>query len=80
MIIPIRCMTCNQVIASKYEIYLNLVKDLYKKNPGKNEKYITCNMENIEETNEEKAFKILGLHRYCCRRHLLTHTDLIDII
>ena len=26
------------------------------------------------------SFNILGIKRYCCRRHLLSHTDLVDII
>lgn len=29
-------------------------------------------------TGELEAFEQLGLTRYCCRRMLLTHVDLID--
>ena len=32
------------------------------------------------KTSRENVFEILGLTRYCCRRHLLTHVDLIEII
>ena len=28
--------------------------------------------------NNENALKILGLKRYCCKRMLLTHVNLID--
>ena len=74
MIIPIRCMTCNKVLASKYQIYLELVKDYDKNN---HEKYITSDMAIKGKTPQEKAFELLGLNRYCCRRHLLGHVDII---
>ncbi|PFH37421.1 DNA-directed RNA polymerase II RPB10 [Besnoitia besnoiti] len=31
-----------------------------------------------EDRPEGEALDILGLDRYCCRRMLLTHADLID--
>ena len=34
--------------------------------------------EGHEEGAEVQAFEILGLKRYCCRRMLLTHVDLIE--
>lgn len=72
MIIPVRCFTCNLIIGSKYQVYLELVDKIEKK-------LIT---EDIDQklTAAENAFKILQLDRYCCRRHLLSHTDLVDII
>lgn len=30
-----------------------------------------------QDTPEAAALDMLGLHRYCCRRMLLTHVDLI---
>lgn len=38
------------------------------------EKYL----EYLKEDEESKALDKLGLHRYCCRRMILTHVDLID--
>ena len=71
MIIPVKCFTCNLVIGSKYKTYLELVK---KMDTGEFKK-------NIESaTPSENAFNLLQLNRYCCRRHLLSHTDLVDII
>ena len=74
MIIPIRCFTCNTVIGSKWEAYL---KDTGGKPPD-----IITN-ENIDEklNQESEHNKILtkiGLTRYCCKRHLLTHVDLVE--
>ena len=34
--------------------------------------------EGHEEGAEVQAFEELGLKRYCCRRMLLTHVDLIE--
>ena len=34
----------------------------------------------FQKTVEGKVLDELGLKRYCCRRHLLTHVDLIEII
>ena len=36
------------------------------------------NLVNGSEMTEMKALDELGLTRYCCRRMLLTHVDLID--
>jgi DNA-directed RNA polymerase subunit N (RpoN/RPB10) len=32
----------------------------------------------LKEMNENNALTKLGLHRYCCRRMLLSHVDIID--
>lgn len=31
-----------------------------------------------DESAEAKAMRILGLNRYCCRRMIMTHVDLIE--
>ena len=81
MIIPIRCVTCGKVLADKYKFYQQKVAD-YK---GEGEEDSVLGINYIKqgtkiETPEAKALKELGLTRYCCRRHLLTHTDLISDI
>ena len=40
----------------------------------------TLNLNNIKKTPEGEALDELNLKRYCCRRHMLTHVDLVDII
>jgi DNA-directed RNA polymerase subunit N (RpoN/RPB10) len=32
------------------------------------------------ETAECKALNLIELNRYCCRRHILGHTDIIDLL
>jgi DNA-directed RNA polymerase I, II, and III subunit RPABC5 len=74
MIIPIRCVSCNSVIAGKYLAYLKLV-DQNRRETGKTEmEYLTAT---TVKTAEGKALDELGLKRTCCRRHFLTHVDLI---
>ena len=79
MIIPIRCFTCNKVLASLYKEYLRLNE--INKNQSNNE--IIADLEGIlsrKDTKNIEIFKKLGIDRYCCRRHLLSHVDLIQKI
>ena len=94
MIIPIRCFSCNRVIASKYRKYKELVAEYEKKTLQKNQ-----TIENIISANEDlesqdvlikysEIFDKLGLGghavgdtgRYCCKRHIISHIDLLDKI
>ena len=67
MIIPVRCFSCGRVIASDYIAFVNKV-NLIKET------------ENRDPTPEEiqKIFDEIGVRRYCCRRMILSHVDLID--
>lgn len=74
MIFPIRCVTCNNVIAGKWLSYLEKVKE-YRRGTGKTEmEYLTST---TTKTAEGKALDDLRVTRQCCRRHFLTHVDLI---
>jgi DNA-directed RNA polymerase subunit N (RpoN/RPB10) len=74
MIIPISCVSCNGVIAGKYLTYLSLVEK-NRRETGKTEmEYLTAT---TVKTAEGKALDDLGLKRTCCRRHFLSHVDLI---
>ena len=75
MIIPIRCMTCGKVIGDLWNTYQREIKK-----DKTQEDTININAKKIEKTHRGKVMDQLGLKRYCCRRHLLTHADLIDII
>lgn len=66
MIIPVRCFTCGKVVGSLYEKYLKLLGEYEAEADGS------------LETPAKRALDELGLTRYCCRRMLLTHVDLID--
>ena len=81
MIIPVRCFTCNMVIGSKYKKYLE-VKDKHEKEMGMTDDDFTIQLDKChdEKSPAQIAFDVVGLQRYCCRRHLLSHCDLIDKI
>lgn len=76
MIFPIRCVSCNNVIAGKWIPYLEKVKE-HRKNEGKSD---TAEMDYLTATTtksaEGKALDDLGVKKICCRRHFLTHVDL----
>ena len=77
MIIPIRCMNCGNVLADKWLSYQEQVKQLR----GTNEiKPIYMDGQTVPKTAGLEVLIKLGLTRYCCRKHMLTHVDLIDKI
>ena len=78
MIIPVRCMTCGKVIGDLYQEYLKRTKDYTDEHTELNT--IDMNSKVVQKTKKGVVMDELGLKRYCCRRHLLPHVDLIDII
>lgn len=81
MIIPVRCMTCNMVIGSKYEEYLRKLEE-HNVKPTDSDEIIQLQEDDSinSKTAVQTIFEELKLTRYCCRRHLLAHVDLIDDI
>jgi DNA-directed RNA polymerase I, II, and III subunit RPABC5 len=70
-------MNCGNILADKWLFYQQKVKELRgtsKINP------IYMDGKSIPDTAELKVLNHLGLKRYCCRKHMLTHVDLIDKI
>ena len=82
MIIPVRCFTCNRVVGSKYKKYLELVKNanLTSENIMSGDPDIEVETDPEKKTPYQRIFDELGVDRYCCKRHLLTHVDLIKKI
>ena len=80
MIIPIRCFTCNRILSSKYNKYLEIISlESHQENVISGEPDIETILKG--ENIYQKAFKEIGVHdRYCCKRHLLSHIDLIHKI
>ncbi len=76
MIIPIRCMNCGFVLADKWRFYQNRVAQLRKERNLPDEPfYIDGTVK--PDTPERQVFDELKITRYCCRKTLLTHRDLI---
>ena len=76
MIIPIKCVSCGNVLANKYRFYLEQVRKKKKENGDKAERviYYTKDMKNTQ-TAEAEVLDDLGLTNMCCRRIMLTHVD-----
>jgi len=68
MIIPVRCFTCGKVIAPVYEEFVKRYGE-YK-----------IAIESGEKPKEtpKKILDDLGLERYCCRRMIISHVNLIE--
>ena len=76
MIIPIKCFTCGNVLADKYQYYkINVRKEKIRKNLDEN-KVIYLTNDNVEKTPEGLLMDKLELYNMCCRRHFLTHVDI----
>ena len=92
MIIPVRCFTCGKTIADKYDYYVTETKKLSGDKDGsaaastsaasaaKKNKEGTENSRDFDEIRTGPILDKLGLTRYCCRRHMIAHVDLIEII
>ena len=72
----LRCFTCGKVLANKYRFYQVEIK---KKKISKSlevDKIVYLTEDNIDKTAEGEVLDFLGLNKYCCRRHMLTHVDI----
>ena len=77
MLIPIRCFTCNLPLACKYKTYQKYIQE-----HGGNEKENIIsgepNMELLKNNIYQEAFRRIGIERYCCKRVMVSHIDLIE--
>jgi DNA-directed RNA polymerases I, II, and III subunit RPABC5 len=75
MIIPIKCVTCGNVLADKYRYYLEQIRQRKKERSITDRViYYTKDMAN-KETVEGEILNELKLTNVCCRRVMLTHVD-----
>ena len=77
MIIPIKCFTCGKVLADKYNYYIKTVKKMKVDNNLNENRVIYLTEKTTEKTPEGKIMDELGLTKICCRRHFLTHVDIV---
>lgn len=76
MIIPVKCFTCGNVLANKYEYYLREVRKMKTKSGEDPENVVYLTKDNAKKTPEGIVMDRLMLTRMCCRRHMLTHVDI----
>ena len=82
MIIPVKCFTCGKVLADKYTYYTKRVRELKTVRAESMgdldvEKVVYLTPENTKKTPEGQVMDELGLNKMCCRRHMLSHVDII---
>jgi len=76
MIVPIRCFTCGKIIADKYDYFIEEKKKLEKMNiDEQNDDY-----KYFSNIHTKDILDKLGLTRYCCRRMLISTSDMMDVI
>lgn len=88
MIIPIRCFTCGEVIADKWIPYITEVQN--RKNSIEKEldptkdildlQYIDLSKKEGEKSIEGKILDEMKLHKYCCRRMMLSNVNIISYL
>jgi DNA-directed RNA polymerase subunit N (RpoN/RPB10) len=77
MIIPVKCFTCGKVLGNKYRYYQREVAKLKAAKNMDTEKVIYLTKDFIDKTPEGEILDKLKLTKMCCRRHVLTHVDII---
>jgi DNA-directed RNA polymerase subunit N (RpoN/RPB10) len=81
MIIPVKCFTCGKILGDKWRYYQKEVAKIKEKEGlSMEDTVINVNSKTLKPTPEGKVLNKLELLRYCCRRVMLGHSDLIDII
>jgi DNA-directed RNA polymerase I, II, and III subunit RPABC5 len=70
-------MNCGNVLADKWLYYQNRVKQIQGQTNSKHSQ-IYMDGKSVPDTAEFTVLNELGLNRYCCRKHMLTHVDLIE--
>lgn len=76
MIIPVKCFTCGQVLADKYEYYLREVRAIKMKEDLPQDSVVYFSKSNVTKTPEARVLDKLKLNKVCCRRHMLSHVDI----
>ena len=72
MIIPIRCISCGEVIADRWNKYVELLQ--------KSKNKTATDSADDNRTPEFIALKTLNITNACCRTHFLTNVDMLDSI
>jgi DNA-directed RNA polymerase subunit N (RpoN/RPB10) len=83
--IPVKCFTCARVIAQWKSYYDDRVKMLKNTPTGNTNtggamadndvKYLT--LQERSKTVEASVLDEMNMMSYCCRRHFLTHVDIV---
>lgn len=77
MIIPVKCFTCGKVLGNKYRYYLEKVREKKLARDMEINKVIYLTQDHRDKTPEGEVMDELKLNKMCCRRHIMTHVDIV---
>lgn len=83
MIIPVRCFTCGTVLGDKWIPYItNVQEEKNKSNEELDDEPGTTyiDLSNPKKSIEGRVLDELGLHKYCCRRMMISNVHMISYI
>ena len=75
MLIPIRCVTCGNMIGSKYKKYLKNKRDYEHTTTMVESQVLTFDKPNTDIYNT--LMENTGIKLYCCKRHFLGQQEII---
>ena len=82
--IPVRCFTCGNVLGDKWIPYVNELQVLKNESKDKMDtlelSYMNVNLPEQEKSIEGKLLDEMKIHKYCCRRMILSNVHLISYI
>lgn len=84
MLPPVRCFTCGNVIADKYDYYLKQVQLLKQQQQDGGNRVSTDDqpqgLRHFDGVHTGHIMDAMGLTRYCCRRMMLGTHDMMTLI
>ena len=88
MIIPVRCFTCGEVLADKWVPYIHAIQsdksqsdsELVPESSDLELCYINVKNKDPEKSVEGKILDEMNLHKYCCRRMMLSNVHIISYL
>lgn len=83
MIIPVRCFTCGNILADKWIPYVQAVNDEKNKSGEVSTDEPTTtyiDLKNPKKSIEGEVLDEMGLHKYCCRRMMISNVHMISYI
>jgi DNA-directed RNA polymerase subunit N (RpoN/RPB10) len=82
MIIPIRCFTCGSVLGDKWIPYVTTVTEEKNKSSDTvdHESTTYIDLKKPEKSIEGLVLDELGIHKYCCRRMMISNVHMISYI
>ena len=72
-------MSCGNTIADKWMFYKTKLQEIRRASNGSENRFYMDGTQ-IPRTPEHDLMTKLGFKRPCCRKHFLTHVDLIEKI